>query len=305
VVGFFRCESTMPRTIRALSFDADNCLFHRKYKPNVDEILSGQCQQVITKNKALLEKLNEENCAFDETVVLVGSLRQSHEVDILNAVHGKTESIFHAIRSIATELNAILDKFLLADIYTNQPAGSTFDCAEQQFDGCASQEFVARDIERLLKDTRNCSSDTTKASMLYAQIHKLAMQYPDDKIVFDFYDDKDDILQPLMRYFEHYPVLLPKQVTLRLNHYDGKEVTLVSSIQGTGYIDENYRNTTQEIASYSRLGAMHLPFITPNSLSSRTPYDRLQHYLGSFFHHEVLELADGYHDDKKRLGCVY
>jgi hypothetical protein len=295
----------MPRTIRALSFDADNCLFHRKYKPSVEEVLSGHCQQVITKNKPLLEKLKEENYAFDETVVLVGSLRQSHEVDLLNAVNGKTESIFHAIRRVATELKATLDKFLLADIDTNQAAGSTFNRAEQQFDARAPDEFDKRDIERLLRDTKKCSSDTCKASMLYAQIHKLATQYSEDNIVFDFYDDKDGILQPLVRYFEHYPELLPKNVTLQLNHYDGGDVTLVSSIQGCGFIDKNYRKTTQDMMEVIRSGSLYLPFITPDSLPSRTPYSRLQDYLGSFFYDEVLGLTDVSHVEKKPFVCGY
>ncbi len=298
----------MPKIIRALSFDADNCLFHRGYKPTVQDILQGRSEnQVITANRRLFDKLKKENRAYGDVIVLDGSLRQHYEVDILNAVNGDTGSIFVALRAVASELKATLDTFLTADIYENEPYGTMFERAEERFHKHAQTEFKQRNVERLMKATRKVTCDTTKASTLYAQVHKLATQYPDDTIVFDFYDDKKfEILLPLMQYYQRYPQLLPRNVLLQLNFYEGENDVRISSIQGTGFIDKNFDQSMKQMQKRAALGNRSLQATSPTFLPARQPFNRLYTYLGSYFFHDILGLPKDEPDDVTchRFGTV-
>ena len=273
----------MSYTIHALSFDADNCLFHAGYNPTWKEIKSGQCQQVIDKNKPLLDALKAQKSDFKETIVLVGSLRQSVEIDQYNANEHTTESIFTAIQTVAQYLGATLDKFLLTDVEANVAPGTSFDHA----------------INHPSKKQNTCIDDQAKVALLYAQIHKLANQHPNENILFDFYDDRgldswgngDDILEHLHAYFKQYPELLPSNVTLRLNHYEGEQATPYTDIKGTGFTDTNYQKTTQTIAAITRFSPNFMPVLTPERLRHRQPLllnsnaDCLPtHYSGSFTH---------------------
>ena len=251
----------MSHTIRALSFDADNCLFHAGYDPTWAEIHSGKCRQVVTKNQPLLNTLKAEQANFKETIVLVGSLRQSVTTDHFNAQKGTTESVFSAIQKIAEHLEATLDKFLLSDIYADVTPGTSFDLA----------------VKTPNSTQNTCIDDAGKAALLYAQIHKLANQCPNESILFDFYDDRgldawgegDDVLEYLHGFFTKHPELLPNNMTLRLNHYEGAAVTPYTDIKGTGFIDENYQQTTKDLAETSQHGCRHIAKINPSNLTNR------------------------------------
>ena len=255
----------MPFSIRALSFDADNCLFHVGYQPSREDIARGDSEHVITENQPLLDKLKSQNAAFKKTIVLTGSLRQSFEIDSAESKRNLTEPFFKAIPKIAHYLEATLDKFLTADIYANVESGTSFELA----------------VNHPSKKQNTCMRDESKLSILYAQTHKLANQYPDESILFEFYDDRGcgvwevttDLLETLHAYFTLHADMLPCNVTLRLNHYEGTDVTPYSDIQGTGFIDENYRRTTPKIATKALETWHSLMHITPISLRSRKPLD--------------------------------
>ncbi len=275
----------MVYNIHGVSFDADNCLFHAGYKPTQQEILSGQSKQVVTRNLPLLNNLRAQAKNFKETIVLVGSLRQSDSIDKFNAKKGRTESIFKAIPKVSNYIGATLNTFLLTDIYANYPPGKAFDCA----------------VNHPKTQQAKCVADETKVSILYAQVHHLANLHPNETILFEFYDDRGcrswhagkDILEHLHDYFRHFPELLPYNVTLRLNHYEGAKVTPFRAIQGTGFIDANYQATTKEIAAISRKGAHTLPRIAPCTLHHRVPLlpqkeekstTLVNRYLGQFLY---------------------
>lgn len=284
----------MPHTIRALSFDADNCLFHRGYEPSWKEINGGDCQQVITKNLPLLDSLKAQNPNYKQTIVLIGSARQSVEYDRVNAKNNQTESIFDAIQKVATYLEVKLDKFLTSDIHnTIVPPGTSFDLATQS----------------PTKPQPTCFLDDSKLSLLYAQTHKLATDYPNETILFEFYDDrgceswdiKEDILEKLQAYFTQHPEALPSNVTLRLNHYEGEAVTPYPEIQGIGCIDTQYPKTAKQMVDLTCGGSGPLAGAAPSKLSYKEPavleklpaqlpqvtemiQVRVTEYLGSLFH---------------------
>lgn len=242
--------------IRVLSLDFDGCLFHRGYM---------QDPNVITANRDFLQRLKAENSKFDQVITMVGSNRQSWFVDILNAQH--RGSCFPAIQRITNYLQCELDRFLMADIYGDLPGGLSF---ERALEAMQPTEPKSKGVFETLKsyvvsDTREESErvkhhdwvfDETKMTILYAQMHKIANEHPDQEIVFEFYDDRGlgmrtphDILEYLNGFFCANSALIPSNVTLRLHHYAGENKTFVNSIQGQGVVDTHYRQTVKEFAS--------------------------------------------------------
>ena len=68
-------------------------------------------------------------------------------------------------------------------------------------------------------------------------------QTKDYPVVFDFYDDRQDILSGLNNFFSAHPELLPRNVILRLHRYDAHSSNYLNacyaSIKGTGKINPN------------------------------------------------------------------
>lgn len=218
---------------RVISLDFDGCLFHEGYIETEDK-------NVIKSNSAFLNNLHDENANHYNVVMFVGSNRQSMQVDKNNSrIKG---SCFPAIKNISNFLGTKLDTFLLADVYGDLRDGESFERAINNEDGT---QFEHQDWR----------FDEEKLTILYAQIHKAAVDNPGEEIVFDFYDDrgngrlyKTDILEKLKDFFEKYPQMIPTNVTLRLNHYAGDEITRLAEINGSGEIDVDYRRTIKKMA---------------------------------------------------------
>lgn len=236
---------------RVLSFDLDNCLFHCNYSSNPGR----HPFEVVNKNRVLLDSILARKASVKELIVMVGSARQSVIDDQVNSTQNDTESGFVAIQKISEYLGAKLDTFLLADVYGNLSDGVSFKRAcDVHYTGVhASWGF-----------------DKTKITILYGQMHRIASLYPRDQILFDFYDDRGlgiwqsvDILEELANYFGRNPSMMPRNVTLRLHHYEGKNVTAFTPIRGTGPIDADYRQTIQIIKDKLQSGSQAV-FVRPN-----------------------------------------
>lgn len=185
----------------------------------------------------LLNQIKEENKTngYGKIIAMVGSNRQSQAIDLVNS-YGKG-SCFPAIHKISQFLGAKLDKFLLADIYGALHDGTSFYRAINE----NNEEPYA-----------NWYFGDTKATILYAQMHKIANQYPNETIVLDFYDDRIDILTTLQEFYSNHAYLMPRNVTLNLHQYDGSgKPRGVSQIYGLGLINSHYRETVLELATFS------------------------------------------------------
>lgn len=222
--------------IRVLSLDFDGCLFHQGY------ISSGN-KDVINSNADFLATIKQTNQEFTKVYTLVGSNRQSFNVDLLNMI-GKG-SCFPAIQRISRHLDTTFDRFLLADIFGDLPAGTSYNRAMISMTGGFEEGESHSDW----------IFDETKVTLIYAQIHKIATQHPNEPIIFDFYDDRGngarahhDILEHLRDFYTTHAHLIPANVTLRLHQYAGGPVTLMNEIKGTGFIDENYRQTVKDLS---------------------------------------------------------
>ena len=252
--------------IRVASFDMDGCLLHRaKAKtpakagaanPPVEPYTS-----IIADNRSLLEGIKGTKHNYSETIIFLGTNRQSKAIDDLNAEkYEKGLSAIPAIKTVSEYLEATLDKFMMADLYGSSsqdsnwrykaplPSGTSFDQAiENTSAGVTHADWVF---------------DESKASLIYAQMHKIASEHPQDTIVFDFYDDRGDILVGLNTFFSQHPELIPEKLTLQLHHYAGntpienftiqegankRDITL-NPIAGRGEVDPNYGETVRQMA---------------------------------------------------------
>lgn len=245
-------------SLRVLSFDFDGCIFHFDYiRDNPISAVTADADattlnKVITHNAALLDKIKDENQRFSKVVTLVGSNRQSKEVDdgnrskIDETGFYRTVSCYEALTIIAEHLQITVDKFLLADVYGEKEAGVSFDLA------------LDADVKNDPTAHANWIFDETKLTILYAQMHKIALENLTEDIVFDFFDDRRYIRNNLAEFFNKNSHLMPSNIKLRIHHYDGGAAELMHEIQGTGLIDTNYRVTVLDMASqvpYARSGS--------------------------------------------------
>lgn len=246
----------MPLKVRILSFDADGCLFHSKY-------IDAKDQNVILHNQAFLKQIKTESAAMavDKVISMVGSNRQSKQLDDSNRFFfspygcGDKGSCFTALKTLSEYLGSDLDPLLLADIFSDLPAGTSYDIAMQvlsKITYSAHDNFLEIATKMTAADAGvkhpQTYFDTSKVTLLYAQIHKTAIENPTADIIYDFYDDRSDILEMLRVFFGEYPEFIPENVTLRLNQYDGScPSKLHHEIRGTGFIDSQYRETVKDM----------------------------------------------------------
>ena len=169
--------------------------------------------------------------AQEATTILVGSNRQSHAFDFSNGENGSGSCFPH--------FRQYKDKFyplLAADIQRQQPADFTLKktADEDKF------EYIADDYKRTL---------------IYSQIQAMVELRKSEPFVFQFVDDREDILEALNNFFCDNPKFIPKDVTLQLFRYSPeKEITepkqFCEPIHGTGKADANYVNTSNAISKY-------------------------------------------------------
>lgn len=236
-------------TIEVSAFDFDGCIFNHYY-------LASKKKDILDANKELFETINASK---HQKICTISSNRQALIDDYSNAKADQRGSCFTAIRLIAQKLNAEPDYFLLSDIYNNLPPGSSYKNAL----ACISpdtNDYISELLEKN-KPFYNWIHDTSKLTVLYAQIHKIALEHdPDEPIIYNFYDDRSDILDNLHSYFSQYPDLIPKNVTLNIKGYRGpisKDGTPYDpliinypAIKGTRpKADSEYRQTVKNMAA--------------------------------------------------------
>lgn len=219
--------------IRVCSFDYDGCIRPRpSYLDTYDTSVSAS---IVAHNLVLLDPLKKEAHRYFKTIVCVGSSRQSYKIDTQKGVE---DSCFPAFGKVSKYLGASFDCFLLADVYGNLKDGESYAKIIKPSPATPHSDWVF---------------DRTKATVLYAQMQRIASKNPKKLIDFLFYDDQDKILAALYGFFSSYPHLIPRNVTLNLFFYNGVRCNLVqNSIQGSGPIDSNYRQTVKHMATVAR-----------------------------------------------------
>lgn len=235
-------------TIRVCSFDFDGCLFNLPFK--LDWNRPKDVPRVIYHNETFLDGLKEKSNAFSKTITFIGSSRQSEPVERVNTYiyvgaerHYRGAS-FPAIQEITDYLMAdnqhpvIFDPLLLSDIYADLDSGVSY------YRGLS---------ENYTGEHAHCRFDKTKLSILYAQMHKVASEHPEEKIEFNFYDDRKKILDDLGEYFKQNTKTIPANLTLNLYRYNivkSDKQTLIQSFKGEGEHDTSFRQTIKSMGEY-------------------------------------------------------
>lgn len=252
----------MGNTIRAISLDFDGCLFNDIYKANYarQRVFEGTATKrpimpdaLFDQNVGLFKKLIYSGDKFSKTIILNGSNRQSYKAEMAGMKKNNTESSFLAMSRIGKKLNAEVDPFLTADIYGNQRSGFSYRAA-------LYEKYTGRHA-----DTK---PDPSKIATLYAQMHKLANEHPNESVVFEFYSAPDDYVHLTHRYFKDNPQLIPDNVILNMHYYPRKGSLTISTdnnripmqplsdsdttysydpIQGKGGIDIKFGSTVRQI----------------------------------------------------------
>lgn len=222
--------------IHVVSFDFDDCLAHKKYYQ--------QNRDVITANRGLLDGIRIENSKYCKTISFVGSNRQSYLFELANLVLLRGPC-FTDMLKLSKYLDATFDPFLLADVYSDLEDGTSFKSS-------LSDNFFYR------KD-KGWVWDRQKATLLYAQIQKVANENPTEAIIFDFYDDRgnnlykeEHTLERLNNFFEKNSQLIPKNVTLNLHHYAGEHTECLFQIKGSGGNNPTFKQTVKDMAKQAK-----------------------------------------------------
>ena len=255
------------KSIHVASIDYDGCLSARSHS---------RIEYYTSANQPLINFMKANKDKFDKEIVLVGSNRQSLSLDGNLSIFNRNGSCFMATALICKHLNIEFDKFILSDIYLNQESGFTLneffkavesdklkvELQDQVFDAVHFSKLYEEDqLKPLFQLQPGKFFTQDKINLLYAQLQKIASEHPDDQILFDFFDDKEDILNSLDYFFRQYPSLIAENVTLRLFQYKpnvfkpmahsilnaDKTISITHGIKGTGNIDFDYYQTVKNM----------------------------------------------------------
>lgn len=269
-------RSDVKKVLYAVSLDADGCVYNKRYLNEILEklqnilvVTADYKDTLIDNNRLLFNELYNTITTLQPSKMklMVGSARQSRRIDFPTEMKLPITTMIMAIRDqINTHLQKInfplecsVDTYLLSDTFGETRIGKNFELA------CNKDSPLANaGLRSIFKTAKAANSDTifsdwvfdaSKISIVYAQIHRLASQNPDDKIIYEFVDDREDIINPLFSFFQKNPDLIPNNVTINFHLY-GRVESITNEIlsdvkdpiQGTGIIDHNYHETILQMA---------------------------------------------------------
>ncbi len=219
-------------------------------------------------------------------IVFIGSNRQSLLDDRANSTADNRGSCYLGLRDVSRKIGAKFNSFLMADIYNDLKEGTTFDQA-LTYISKKTGLYNEKKVSKELSNFPNWVHDESKMTLIYAQIHQLAIDHPHDQIQFHFIDDKEVLLNALHEYFNQFPELIPKNVTLNLKTYTGptdrtgKPVEQLfkayNPIQGTSEVpDYDFRNSVKNMAA---VAIESEPYVSSqNSPTNITNFDEAKKY---------------------------
>ncbi|MCD6048026.1 MAG: hypothetical protein K0S08_1673 [Gammaproteobacteria bacterium] len=249
-------------------FDIDGCTFHqlRGYRDRSPKEIK---DALITSNTKLLNVLKKaiSTNKYQEVVIGSGTTRQSNHIDKYNLVRHQTPSSALAFPIFQNYLEPFfpkskiwVDLFLMADIYGQ---GEKQDCPA----GTSYKAMLREQYQKTQEEHNSYMLDAPKITLLYAYMHRFATLHcpstvsvassaaacsiipetneEEVKLTVQFYDDLLSILSSLGNFYTKNTHLIPQNITLELYHYEGKDISLITSIKGSGTIDTRYAWTVR------------------------------------------------------------
>lgn len=235
--------------VLVLSIDFDGCLAHNRFCESQD-------LDLVKANLPFLHHLQELQGAYLHTELMIGSSRQSSFIDFWSQKSNQQLlRCFPYYLQIAEYLQCKFDGFLMADLYSHLAAGTAYQLElADTYPVLDKSDYSSHysDLMTYLGEERfplapDAFCDSSKLSLLYAQIHRIAGKYSKQTVVFKFFDDNIDYLTKMISTFSKFPQLLPRQLRLELSRYDGQVCTDVGYIQGTGDINLDYQGSLNEL----------------------------------------------------------
>jgi len=229
---------SLPREIDVFSADYDGSFSQKRFNSTDIDIL-------ISENDKLLKYVIATRTNKKRPIILmVGSNRQDHSRNRFCADTNKNGCCFRAMEQLANHPRYrkifSLDKYLLADTDNHLPAGTCFDEARKW--GKTHFKFIG---------------DEYKIRLLYAQMHRIASQYPNARIRFIFSDDRLDILNLVNNFFYVlHPELRPHNVDLYCLPWSERDRSLrerPKEISPGGEIDFNYEKNIRTMAHLCKI----------------------------------------------------
>ena len=284
------------------SLDADGCLFHAGYVFGKKDIIKDNLlllNHIVTEAK----KLKRVGVIIKGRIIS-GSNRADNITDLVNSYRSGyyIDSFFPQILKVANKIKEdlslhkiefMLDRFLMADLYHDLHEGTSFDLILKKISHDAWLNLSQEQKESMPPENFDPNYDPkiqhpqwvfdeSKITLTYAQLHKIAQDAKDDVeklsprdndlnycVLFNFHDDREDILKYLDLYYAGHPELIPKSIVLNLYQYAGVDrPNLFASIRGTGKIDVNYRKTIQSVVSKFKVETWGVSYIPPHRLAA-------------------------------------
>ncbi len=248
-------RATTKKTVQAHIFDCDGSILNNNVyqllkeqstsNPSLDNIIKGNlvlfehiCSLISLKNPDMID-------------ILCGSNRQSHNIDEYYQSYFGTPSFYPILIRIRDTIQMYhtkvsLDPILLADIFSDLPAGTAFTRATTDLD--LDSDFLTPEDHPQIPFEKN------KNILTYTLIHHLASKHePSTQLEIHFYDAEFSVTQSLFIWLHKNKALIPENVAFVINHYKGElSPPSFPPIQGTGEIDRDYRKTAKILTRFGK-----------------------------------------------------
>lgn len=250
------------------------------------------CSDRAFSQEAILNHIVESSKHIEDLtriVLMIGSLRQSLFLDILNARNNSQypnfisctslyEEFLPRVReSVVPSIEIIFDTYLQCDSFNQLEPGTTFEVMRKTFKEIDHlhinnyeheheyfTEYVtttnkSNDTINLLKARH--MADCSKISIIYAQLHRMASLYPEDDIVMHFYDDKTTILGNLHHFYKNNSQWISEQLCLSFYHQianpEHSPTLIAEPLKGKGPTNQNYDTHLLQLAEIHRWDSTH------------------------------------------------
>jgi hypothetical protein len=258
-LGIFACPATVIPVINVCSVSFEKGLFNDTYYKTYR---TNKARALINCNTHffihLVASTREE---YREIIFMNGSLRQSFPADEFSLLvrHPSepsrmlsSESCITALPTLANHVSSKinkhckLDEYLLVDSFCDFEEGETFRAGVNKL---ADRAFESKALEGI------CVNDKSKVILLYAQMQKIAVQYKDDVIQFDFYSGDLQELQKIYIFFINNRVLKPHNVFLNLYLYNAAPLPNTKYVELKFQVDD-YQSGTIDLDYKANLKIM-------------------------------------------------
>jgi len=256
-------------TVRVDIFDYDGCLSGWK-----------ECTpaQLLANQSNLVKYLRAQQAKFEHHEIMIGTNRQSIDKELINIMRNQNGSAFAFFRELAKAIECPLDPFLMADLENDRFPGHHFAkffelATKLNID--VTQLFSFDAIIPFTSEANACygqTFDEDKLTMLYAMMHKKAVENSETSVEIHFWDDKDCDKYPrtrgiLDKLAKMDKALIPSNVSLVLHHYRMKVIapsgnrtekeivpahTELETLVGKGELDSNYEQTVKDMFAIAR-----------------------------------------------------